>query len=80
MGRLLRVPRFLGTGILAEKRDGFLLGLGRCGPDFRCEALRLRQAVVVELEKGDVKQKTDLERRIVIDCKLVSQDQNPSTP
>lgn len=36
--------------------------------------------MVVELEKGDVKQKTDLERRIVIDCKLVSQDQNPSTP
>lgn len=59
-----------------------MLGLGRCRPDFRCEALRLRQAVVVELEKGGVKLKTDLEGRIVIDCKSLSQarDQNPSTP
>lgn len=51
-------------------------------PDFRCETLRLRQAMVVELEKGDVKLKTDLEGRIVTDCKSMSQarDQNPSSP
>lgn len=44
-GRLLRAPS-------SEKRQFHMLGAGRCG---QISGLRLRQAMVVELEKGDVK-------------------------
>lgn len=46
-GRLLRAPS-------SEKRQFHMLGAGRCG-QISGLRLRLRQAMVVELEKGDVK-------------------------
>ena len=80
MGQAVQSPK--DWGFSGEKRQFAMLGLGKWPPDFRCETLRLRKAMVVELEKGDVKLKTDLEGRIVTDCKSMSQarDQNPSTP
>lgn len=82
-GRLFKVPRKKPWDwVFSGEETVCYVKFGQMRPDFRCETLRLRQAMVVELEKGDVKLKTDLEGRIVTDCKSMSQarDQNPSTP